>query len=390
MLRYRLRRLPAARRAARARGLQGAQFPWESARTGLDVTPTELIDGQGRPVPVRTGQLEEHITADVAWAASHSSTGPGADELLRGRLGQLMADTARYWASRLRLDDDGRGHIDAVIGPDEYHELVDDNAFTNVMARWNLRRAADLADRIGVDPAEAARWRQLAEALVDNYDPETGRYEQFAGYYALDPITVADVGQAPIAADLLLGRERLAGLPADQAARRPDAAPPGPRGDGPRVAGGQPGLLRAPLHPRQLTVPGDPRRPARPGRADEAALRLFRMACRLDLDNLTGTTGGGLHMATFGGVWQALVLGFAGVRPEAEALAVDPRIPDDWSQLRLRLRFRGTRVELCASPDRFSVHPQGWVDVKVPGRPPVRVGPSGQLWESTSNGWSAR
>src|ERR1019366_7928073 len=59
----------------------------------------------------------------------------------------LLLETARYWTSRCRHDDAGDAHIDAVTGPDEYHERVDDNAYTNVMARWNLRAAADAADR---------------------------------------------------------------------------------------------------------------------------------------------------------------------------------------------------------------------------------------------------
>jgi len=97
-----------------------------------------------------------------------------------------------------------------VIGPDEYHERVDDNAFTNVMARWNLRAGADAADRAGTTPAETARWRELARRLVDGYDPASGRYEQFAGYFGLEPLLITDVAAPPVAAYLLLGRDRVA------------------------------------------------------------------------------------------------------------------------------------------------------------------------------------
>ncbi len=69
MLEYRLKRLPAAMEAARAAGRAGARFPWESAHSGRDVTPTSTRDRAGRIVPIRTGRLEEHIVADVAWAA---------------------------------------------------------------------------------------------------------------------------------------------------------------------------------------------------------------------------------------------------------------------------------------------------------------------------------
>ena len=145
MLEYRIRRLPAALEAARRLGRLGARFPWESAADGWDVTPRSAFDQAGRLVRIRTGELEEHIVADVAWATACYLDWTGDGEFADGPGRDLLVQTARYWASRIRLDRDGRGHIYGVIGPDEYHEPVDDNAFTNVMARWNLRRAAELA-----------------------------------------------------------------------------------------------------------------------------------------------------------------------------------------------------------------------------------------------------
>ena len=84
---------------------------------------------------------------------------------------------------------------------------------------------------------------------------------------------------------------------------------------------------------------------ARASRFD-AALENLRLASRLDIDDLTGTTAGGLHLATMGGVWQALVFGFAGVRPRGNALLVDPRLPPAWVALEVRLRFRGHPLAL--------------------------------------------
>ena len=120
----------------------------------------------------------------------------------------MLAGTARYWASRIRVDAEGTGHIFGVIGPDEYHEPVDDNACTNVLARWNLRRAAELLDEEpdGVAPEERARWLELAAGLYDGYDGDTGVYEQFAGFVRLEPLIIAEAApRRPIAADLLLG-----------------------------------------------------------------------------------------------------------------------------------------------------------------------------------------
>ncbi len=137
-----------------------------------------------------------------------TSTGPADTAFADGAGRDLLVETARYWASRVRRDSDGRAHIDGVIGPDEYHELVDDNAFTNVMARWNLRRASAVAN---VAEVERAAWLAVADALVDGYEPTTRVYEQFRGFADLEPILISEVApRRPIAADLLLGAERTA------------------------------------------------------------------------------------------------------------------------------------------------------------------------------------
>ena len=115
----------------------------------------------------------------------------------QGPARELIVDTARYWASRVRVDRDGRGHLFGVMGPDEYHEVVDDNAYTNVMARWNLRRAAAARRRRrGGDAAEAVEWRRLAARWSTGGTRRAGCYEQFAGYWGLEPLLIADVGRA--------------------------------------------------------------------------------------------------------------------------------------------------------------------------------------------------
>ena len=106
------------------------------------MTPEAANLATGELVAIRTGELEEHITGDVAWAAAYYLAWTGDHAFATGPGRDLLVETARYWASRVRFDQDGRAHIYGVIGPDEYHEPVDDNAFTNVLARWNLRQAA--------------------------------------------------------------------------------------------------------------------------------------------------------------------------------------------------------------------------------------------------------
>ena len=363
MLEYRIRRLPAALRTARAAGRAGARFPWESARSGEDVTPERLQDQRGDLVPVLTGELEEHIVADVAWAAV-CYTEWTDDPTFAGVQGrELIVQTARWWASRIELDRDGRGHLRRVIGPDEYHVRVDDNAFTNVMARWNLRYAAQVgAGR--ADELERRRWLELADAIVDGYDPQTGVYEQFAGFHALEPLLIADFApQRPVAADMLLGHDRVS---ATQVLKQadvlmlhylvPDEVAAGslePNLDfyEPRTAHGS--TLSPGVHAALL---------ARAGRL-EHALEMLRLTAQIDLDDIGENTGGGLHLAAMGSVWRALAFGFAGLRPTGDALKIDPMLPPGWEALELRVRFRGSRVHLRIEP----------TEVKASADPPVIV-----------------
>jgi trehalose/maltose hydrolase-like predicted phosphorylase len=274
-----------------------------------------------------------------------------------------LIETARYWVTRLEVDADGTAHVRGVIGPDEYHEDVDDNAYTNVMARWNLRRAADL-----LDPAdgEAARWRDLADRLVDGYDPHTGCYEQFAGYWQLDALDLAELAEPPVAADVLLGRDRVAATRIIKQADVlmlhhlvPDEVAPG------SLAPNLDVYLPATAHGSSLSPAIHASLLARAGRPDQAASWL-RLAASLDLDDRTDTTASGLHLATMGGVWQALAFGFFGARPAGSVLRIDPRpLPDGWQALELRLRFHGRRIVLRHHHDHVEFDTDGPVPIDV-------------------------
>jgi trehalose/maltose hydrolase-like predicted phosphorylase len=378
MLEYRIRRLPAARAAARALGLAGARFPWESAADGTDVTPRHGRGRHGEVVPIRTGQREEHIVADVAWAACEYAAWTGDDEFLAGPGRDLLVDTSRFWASRVRVDAAGRGHLFGLMGPDEYHEVVDDNAYTNVMARWNLRRAAQLVEETGGDATEADEWRRLAEQLVDGWDPDRGLYEQFAGYWGLEPLRIAEVAPPPVAIDLLLGADRVA---ASQLIKQPDVLMLHHLVPGEVVTGSLAANLdfydQRTAHGSSLSPAVHAALFARVGQP-ERALELFRIAARLDLDDITGTTAGGLHLATLGGVWQALAYGFLGLRPKGAVLDVDPCLPASWEALSLRLRFAGRSVGVRADHDTVTISCEDSVAVRVANGEQVTCTPPGR------------
>jgi trehalose/maltose hydrolase-like predicted phosphorylase len=87
----------------------------------------------------------------------------------------------------------------------------------------------------------------------------------------------------------------------------------------------------------------------------------------MDLDDLTGSSAGGLHLATMGGLWQALAFGFAGLRPTGAGLEVDPRLPPSWSRLDLRVRFRGSPVRISAARGHLSIRAELPAPVVVDG-----------------------
>ena len=151
LVKYRYLSLPGAHRKAAENGYQGAMFPWESAwlddgETCPAYMGTDIITGT--PIKVWSGIIEQHITADVAFGVWQYVTAAGDQDFLEKYGYELIMDAAIFWASRLEEGSDGCLHINDVVGPDEYHEHVNDNAFTNYMARWNLQKAIEYYDQL--------------------------------------------------------------------------------------------------------------------------------------------------------------------------------------------------------------------------------------------------
>jgi trehalose/maltose hydrolase-like predicted phosphorylase len=378
---YRVARLAAAREAAARAGFEGARFPWESADSGDDITPDRLPDAHGRLVRVLTGEQEEHITADVAWALARYQGWSGDQGTLRASR-EVVCETARYWASRMRVDADRRGHIDRVIGPDEYHENVDDNAFTNAMARWNLLHAAGL-----VGEEEAGRWRALGGALVDGFEVTSRRHEQFSGYFGLEPLAISDLpsGADPVE---VLGWEHVQRAQLIKQADVlmlhllvPDLAPAGsliPDIDWYEPRTTHASSLSHPVHAAVL---------ARAGRLHESLAHLG-LAATIDLDDRGGRTHEGLHVATMGGVWHALVHGIAGLELHGRNLHLYPQLPPSWEALEFQVILHGVAFRIRVLPDRVAVQTHDGRRVRVGARDEwVDVGREGVELEHDALGW---
>jgi kojibiose phosphorylase len=372
LLMYRYHTLDAARRKARAHGCDGALYAWESADTGDEVTPQRVVAPDGRLVVIRTGEREHHISADVAYAVWQYWRATGDDAFMVAAGAEILIETARFWASRAQVEPDGRARIRQVIGPDEYHELVDDNAYTNVMAAFNLERAADaaailcreqpdrwqrVAVRLGVAENDPGSWSGLAGKLVTGFDPVTRLFEQFAGYFQLDDIDATAHQGCPTPIDVCLGAERVGRSKvikqADVVALSALLWEKWPvavheenfRYYEPRTAHGS--SLSPAVH--ALVA-------ARLGRTARAQA-YFHQAAEIDLANNMGNASGGVHMGALGGLWQAAVFGAAGLQLREAGIAVDPHLLPGWAELAFPVQWRGRllRLRFEADPRRIEV-----------------------------------
>jgi trehalose/maltose hydrolase-like predicted phosphorylase len=361
LLMYRFHTLPAARAKAARLGWRGALYAWESACDGAETTPRNAIGPDRRVVDILCGTQEQHISADVAYAVWHYWQATADDAFLCDAGAEILLETARFWSSRGTAEADNRVHIRGVIGPDEYHEHIDDNAFTNVMARWNIRRALDvvtllktrwpecwsrLSRNLKLDDAELAIWTGIADAMATGLDPDTGLFEQFEGFSALEKIDLASYAGRSVPMDVVLGRERIAksqvikqadvvallALLPEEFAR--DTGATNFQYYEPRCSQGS--SLSSAMHGLAA---------ARLGQV-ELALKYFHQTAAIDLAEAHVAIDGGVHIAALGGVWLMAVMGFAGLSLRSDGLAIDPRLPSRWKSLAFGMQWHGRQLAL--------------------------------------------
>ena len=358
LLDYRWHNLAGARNKATRNGFEGAQFPWESADTGEEVCPTWLPGPGGVDlVRIWTGDIEIHISADIAYAVNQYWRITGDDDWYYTRGADLILQTAQFWASRATLEDDGRYHLREVIGPDEYHEHVDDNAYTNAFARWHLHlavelmqelkssrpdRAAELVDELGITDEVLDAWTDVADRMALDYG-KNGLIEQFEGYFDLEDVDLAAMEPRTTSVQAILGIE---GTNKTQVLKQPDVLM-------------LLFLLRAEFDLDTLKRNYDyyiPRTDHRYGSSlgpsmsaiiaaeaglPEDAYGHFMLGAEADLNDPRGNAQDGIHGASCGGTWQAVVLGFAGLSVTPEGWSVDPKLPHHWQRLAFRFVHRG-------------------------------------------------
>lgn len=371
---YRYLSLPGAHAKAKHNGYQGAMFPWESAwLDDGEVTP-EYMDVDiltGKPVKVWSGFIEQHITSDVAFGAWQYGLITG-DEDFMDRYGyELIMDTAVFWASRMEKGEDGKYHINDVVGPDEYREHVNDNAFTNYMARWNMNKAMEyyhllkekkpeifdrLNEKLDLDNA-CGLWKDACEHIYlpvpteKHVLPQDDRYlscrdidltkykkqEHVGGItrdYNLEQINQIQVSKQ---ADVLV----LFFLLEDEFSQEVKKAT-------------WEYYEQRTLHDSSLSLSTHAVLACDMGEKD-MAYDLYRKAAMIDLGPFMGSSNAGIHAASFGGSWQCVVYGFGGVRMLGGKLRINPILPDAWSRLAYTIMWKGQKLSVEVTKEAVTV-----------------------------------
>ncbi|MFC7495892.1 MULTISPECIES: glycoside hydrolase family 65 protein [unclassified Nocardioides] len=376
-LHFRSVMLPAARDRAREMAQTGALYPWRT------------INGEEASAYYAAGSAQVHIDADVAFALMKYVRATDDRGFLVREGIDILVETARMWAELgfWRSNGEPTFHIHGVTGPDEYTTVVNNNLFTNVMARFNLEQASvathrirtrdpegwvRVAARLGIADDEIAEWQRCADGMTIPFDEGLGIHPQddffldrevwdlsrtppetrplLLHYHPLVIYRFQVLKQADVVLALFLQGDRFT---LEEKRADFEYYDPITTGDS---------TLSAVVQSVIAAEVG----------YHEAALDYFHQSLYVDLADLHHNTVDGLHVASAGGVWSALVHGFGGMRDHRGELSFNPRLPQDWPSLAYRLSWRGNRmlVELTQDEVRFSiVDGDGKIPISVRGTP---------------------
>ena len=375
-LRFRTNLLPKARERARELNQRGALYPWRT------------INGDEASAYYAAGTAQYHINADVAYAFAQYVDVTGDLDFQHRDGVQVLVETARMWADlgfwRMTADGSASFHINGVTGPDEYTTVVNNNMFTNVMARFNLRRAAravrelraadagayeSMRVELDLDELELEQWEACAEGMYVVKDEALGIHLQedrflereiwdlsstpdevfplLLNYHPLVIYRFQVLKQADVVLALFL---RGSEFTAEEKRADVEYYDPITTGDS---------SLSAVVQSIMAAEVGH----------QKAALDYFRAGLFVDLANLHHNTADGVHIASAGGVWNALVHGFGGMRHDDGQVSFDPRLPTDWPELSYPLTVRGSRfrVRLVREEISFTLESGAEVEVTVRG-----------------------
>lgn len=378
LLGFRRNTLAAAKERAAELWFKGAMYPWQVSEKGREQTVKEV----GAFYAI-------HITADIAYAIMQYICITGDTAILRDGGTEILVETARFWVSRCDFDpEDGKYHLRVVRGPNEYDVYVDDNAYTNYLAVCNLRYAQDalkeleklwpeeyasLVEKLGITKQELEEMQNLAQNIVIPQNSEKNlvlediRYEKRremdlkrakpTGRRIIDstlPYEALPLYQITKQADVVLLMNLFPGeFTLQEQANAYDYYEP-------RTA-----------HDSSLSYAPHGLLAARLGRTQQA-YDYFQKSAFLDVDDRQLNTISGLHYANFGGTWQMIFGGFAGISQKNNELYIQPNLPQQWNQLEVSCSFKGTTLHITVEKNSVnctivSPKPQDKVIVHING-----------------------
>jgi trehalose/maltose hydrolase-like predicted phosphorylase len=388
---YRYHTMDGARRKAQGLGYRGAYYAWQSQETGDETCALYVFDDPRTGQKIRSYFADEqiHISSDVVYAVWQYVQATGDWPFVAGYGLEIACEVARFFASRVAYDPaQDRYELRTVLGPDEYHERVDNNAYTNALALHSFQTALAALDRlragdeesyarlrakIGLTDAEIASWRHIAGRLyVPEPDSASGLIAQFDGYFALEDAPPAVV------------RARLA---------HPDLYPGGPLGPYQTTQAIKQAdvvlllyLLRdqytaqvkqanwayyepRTAHDSSLSPMAYALVAAEVGMIDWA-YRYFLQTAMIDLLGTGPHWNLGVHTAALGGAWLAVVHGFCRVdlSENGPRLRAWPALPAGWQQVSFSVRWHGHRVRFTSDGHTVTFEAEsGPVPVVYPG-----------------------
>ena len=360
VLRFRWRMLDEARTRAREMSQEGALYPWRT------------INGEEASAYYAAGTAQYHINAAIVLALRRYLEASGDIDFLSHEGAEMLVETARLWADLGFYGGNGSRsfHIHRVTGPDEYTTVVNDNFYTNVMARFNLRYAArtvrflanwnpeafeQLCRATDLDVQELDDWDAAADAMFLPFDEELGITPQDSEFLDLEPWVCETtppekfplllhyhplviyrhqvLKQADVVLAMFLRSER---FPVEQKRRNFDYYDPITTGDS---------SLSACVQAVVAAEVG----------YDALALEYFTRSLYLDLCNSHGNTADGVHVASTGGVWAGIVHGFAGMVEQGDHLEFSPRLPTPWDGVTFHLLRHGSNLRVELDPDGLTL-----------------------------------
>jgi len=380
LLLYRYNTLSGALENAKKEGYRGACYAWESTDTGIEMAPPFASLPDGQIIRIFSGKYENHISSDIAYAAWQYWIITHDEEFLLNHGAEIIFQTARFSRSLMIQGSDEYYHINNVVGPDEYHPLVDDNAYTNLMVQFNLETALKIVDilknnyisqyeiickKINLTDAEIEDWSKTNDRIYLSVNNETNIYEQFKGYFDLEFVNLKDYEPRIAPMDIILGRDKIENT---QIIKQADVV--------------MFLFLLANKFSREVietnynyydirTGHGSSLSPgiyslvaARLGKT-ETAYRYFKQNATIDLDNNMGNASLGIHIASMGATWMTVTMGFGGMYIYERGLMFDPHLPDQWDELEFTVNWRKQIIQVQITKTEISFNISGTENIFI-------------------------